>query len=124
MANLTVRDLVTLLERDSSKLHDIALFLTGRGTMLQARLFREHYWTPALRAAGLDVDPHQGRHWFVTNACATLNPLPSTTPICGVGRINWLITWRGKPVIAHSPLTSTSSVVKHSWILLCRFTTR
>jgi hypothetical protein len=29
---------------------------------------RDHYWTPALRAAGLDADPHLARHWFVTNA--------------------------------------------------------
>jgi integrase len=67
-AKLTVKDLVTLLDHDSSKLREVALFLTRRGTMLRARLFREHYWTPALRAAGLDIDPHQGRHWFVTNA--------------------------------------------------------
>jgi hypothetical protein len=35
---------------------------------MTAKLFREHYWTPALRAAGLDADPHLTRHWFVTNA--------------------------------------------------------
>ena len=67
-AKLTVRDLGTLVDREPSKLREVALFLSRRGTMLRARLFREHYWAPALRAAGLDVDPHQGRHWFVTNA--------------------------------------------------------
>ena len=35
---------------------------------MTAKLFRDHYWTPALRAAGLDADPHLARHWFVTNA--------------------------------------------------------
>jgi hypothetical protein len=30
--------------------------------------FGDHYWTPALRAAGLDADPHLAGHWFVTNA--------------------------------------------------------
>jgi integrase len=65
---LTMKDLLTLVDQTSAGLRDISLFLTRRGTVLSARLFREHYWKPALRAAGLDVDPHQGRHWFVTNA--------------------------------------------------------
>ena len=32
------------------------------------KLFRDWYWKPALRAAGFHAHPHQGRHWFVTNA--------------------------------------------------------
>ena len=39
---------------------------------MTARLFRDHYWKPALRAAGIDADPHQCRHWFVTNALRQL----------------------------------------------------
>jgi hypothetical protein len=35
---------------------------------MTARLFRDHYWKPALTAAGIEADPHTCRHWFVTNA--------------------------------------------------------
>jgi len=35
---------------------------------MTAALSRDHYWRPALRAAGIDADPHTCRHWFVTNA--------------------------------------------------------
>jgi hypothetical protein len=35
---------------------------------MTAGLFRDHYWRPALRAAGIEADPHTCRHWFVTNA--------------------------------------------------------
>jgi hypothetical protein len=35
---------------------------------MTARLFRDHYWKPALKAGGIDADPHLCRHWFVTNA--------------------------------------------------------
>ena len=35
---------------------------------MSAQLFRDHYWRPALRKAGIDADPHAARHWFVTNA--------------------------------------------------------
>jgi hypothetical protein len=35
---------------------------------MTAGLFRDHYWRPALKAAGIDADPHLCRHWFVTNA--------------------------------------------------------
>ena len=75
---LTMKDLLTLVDQRSTGLRDIALFLTKRGTMLSARLFREHYWKPALRAAGLDVDPHQGRHWFVTNALRNIEANATT----------------------------------------------
>jgi hypothetical protein len=35
---------------------------------MNARLFRQGHWTPALRAAGIHASPHLARHWFVTNA--------------------------------------------------------
>jgi hypothetical protein len=54
------------------RLRDIRIFLTRRGTCLTPRLFRDEYWRPALRAAGIDADPHQARHWFVTNALKTI----------------------------------------------------
>jgi integrase len=44
------------------------LFVTTRGTPMEAKIFRRGHWTPALRAAGIQANPHLARHWFVTNA--------------------------------------------------------
>jgi site-specific recombinase XerD len=65
---LTLRELSVLARQAPARLDDVHLYLTARGTPMTAKLFRDHYWTPALRAAGLDADPHLARHWFVTNA--------------------------------------------------------
>lgn len=48
------------------------LFLGRNGRALTPENFRQHYWKPALKAAGIDADPHQARHWFVTNAMRTI----------------------------------------------------
>lgn len=64
----TVNEIETLLAKDSSRLAAIPLFLTRRGTRMREKLFRDWCWRPALLAAGLHAHPHQGRHWFVTNA--------------------------------------------------------
>jgi integrase len=55
---------------------EVPLFLSARGTPLSARSYRETYWTPACRAAGLDADPHQARHWYVTIAVRTIHETP------------------------------------------------
>jgi site-specific recombinase XerD len=65
---LTCRELIHLARRSPARLDQVPIYLTKRGTSMTAKLFRDHYWTPALRAAGLDADPHLARHWFVTNA--------------------------------------------------------
>ncbi len=57
---------------DSAGLERIRLFLTSRGTPMDARLFRQRHWAPALRAAGIHASPHLARHWFVTNALRTI----------------------------------------------------
>lgn len=44
------------------------LFLSARRTPLRAKAYREHAWNPACRAAGIDADVHQARHWYVTMA--------------------------------------------------------
>ena len=62
---LTLNDLTNL---DAEALGKVPLFLTNRGTFLQAKVFRRAYWNPALRAASIHASPHQARHWFVTNA--------------------------------------------------------
>lgn len=63
-----VGDLVVLQRREPERLREIPLFTTAHGKPMAARLFRDYYWKPALGAAGIDADPHQCRHWFVTNA--------------------------------------------------------
>lgn len=67
-ARLTLRTLTRLARQSPAQLDHLPVFLTARGTPMTAKLFRDHYWKPALRAAGLDADPHLARHWFVTNA--------------------------------------------------------
>jgi integrase len=45
---------------------DQPLFLTSRGTALSPKNFRQQFWNPACQEAGLKVNIHQARHWFVT----------------------------------------------------------
>lgn len=67
-SSVTVGQLSNLVRSDPKCLGDIRIFMTVRGTPMTARLFRDEYWKPALKAAGIDADPHLCRHWFVTNA--------------------------------------------------------
>jgi hypothetical protein len=50
------------------QLLQVPLFLTERETQLSPKTFRQHYWNPACKSAGIDADPHQARHWYVTMA--------------------------------------------------------
>jgi hypothetical protein len=59
---------IDIQQQGEVDLHDVPLFLTRRGDPLTAKQFRRGYWKPACAAAGIDADPHQARHWFVT-AC-------------------------------------------------------
>jgi integrase len=65
---LTVSALGRIQKRDPEHLLRIRIFLTQRGSPMTAGLFRDYYWRPARRAAGIEADPHTCRHWFVTNA--------------------------------------------------------
>jgi integrase len=58
--------------------NEVPLFLGVRGRQLSARNYRETYWVPACRTAGLDADPHQARHWYVTMAVRTIHETSST----------------------------------------------
>ena len=64
----SIGQLEVLQKRAAHQLQTTPIFLTSRGTAMSAQLFRDHYWRPALRRAGIDADPHSARHWFVTNA--------------------------------------------------------
>jgi integrase len=77
---LRVSDLTTLYRTNQQSLQNVPLFLTERGAPLTAKLFREQYWKPALRAFGIDADPHQARHWFVTNALRSIDRTSKDEP--------------------------------------------
>lgn len=72
-SRVRVNDLTNLYRQSPASLDRVPLFLTERGRPLMAKLFREQYWKPALAAAGIDADPHQARHWFVTNALRNID---------------------------------------------------
>lgn len=65
--------LTAIYRANPQDLENVPLFLTEQGGPLTAKLFREQYWKPALTAAGIDADPHQARHWFVTNALRNID---------------------------------------------------
>src|SRR6266508_2666637 len=46
-------------------LYQAPLFLSYHKTPLAPKTFRERYWNPACRAAGIEADVHQARHWYV-----------------------------------------------------------
>jgi integrase len=67
-----VEDYAKLAKRKAINMLDVPLFLTERGTPLSPKTFRQHYWNPACKATGIDADPHQARHWYVTMAIRTI----------------------------------------------------
>lgn len=64
----TLEDYLDLADRKHIDLQHVPLFLTTQGTQLTPKEYREHYWNPACRAAGIEADVHQARHWLVTRA--------------------------------------------------------
>jgi hypothetical protein len=64
-------DYLQSAERETNLYH-VPLFLCRRGTQLSPKVFREGCWNPACRAAGLEADVHQARHWYVTQAIRSI----------------------------------------------------
>lgn len=64
----TLDDYLRLAEQHMIDLDTIPLFLSQRGTPWTVASFRAHYWKKACAAANIDADPHQARHWYVTQA--------------------------------------------------------
>jgi hypothetical protein len=71
--SLRISDAATINKANPKELEGLPLFLNQRGRRMSATLFRDFYWKPALDAAGIDADPHQARHWFVTNALRNID---------------------------------------------------
>jgi hypothetical protein len=61
-------DYLLLADQREINLDTIPLFLSKRGTPWTVESFRANYWKKACAAARLDADPHQARHWYVTQS--------------------------------------------------------
>jgi integrase len=64
----TLDDYLRLAEQHTVDLDSVPLFLSKRKTPWTVESFRTNYWKKACAAARIDVDPHQARHWYVTQS--------------------------------------------------------
>jgi integrase len=64
----TLEDYLRAEKLKKIDLRAVPFFLSSRGTPFTPKAYRENYWNPACAVAGLDVDVHQARHWYVTMA--------------------------------------------------------
>ena len=64
----TLEAYLTLIKNKQIDPQTVPLFLTAQRSILSSKVYREHAWNPACRAAGIDADVHQARHWHVTLA--------------------------------------------------------
>jgi len=62
----TVEQYLKLLRNNLKELLTAPLFLSQRRSQLSDKTFRDRYWNPACQAAGLEINVHQARHWYVT----------------------------------------------------------
>ncbi|WP_419879511.1 hypothetical protein [Brevibacillus centrosporus] len=67
-----LEDYLKLNHKKKIDLLSVPLFLTNRGTVYTSKTYRENYWNPACRNAGIDADVHQARHWYVTMSMRTI----------------------------------------------------
>ncbi len=61
-------DYLRLAKHKQVDLISVPLFITTQGTQLTPKAYRDNYWKRACKAAGIDADVHQARHWYVTMA--------------------------------------------------------
>ena len=74
----SLNDYLVRSERGLVDLAQVPIFLTAQRTALKANHFRDNFWTPACRAAGIDADVHQARHWYVTMAIRQIHDTART----------------------------------------------
>lgn len=95
--HFTLDDYRRLAERGEIDLNTVPLFLSKRGTPWTVDSFRTHYWKRACEAAKIDVDIHQARHWYVTQALAVIHEearLGKTTVERGLEELIAYMHWR------------------------------
>jgi integrase len=69
----TLQDYRLLASRNEANLAMVPLFLSNRRTPWTAKTYRDNFWAPACKAARIDADIHQARHWYVTQAIDTIH---------------------------------------------------
>lgn len=74
----TLNDYLAASERGLVDLSQVPVFLSSQRTALKASHFRDNFWTPACRAARIDADVHQARHWYVTMAIRQIHETART----------------------------------------------
>jgi integrase len=73
-----LQDYVSAADQSAGELSKVPIFLSSQRTSLRANHFRDHFWSPACRAAGIDADVHQARHWYVTMAIRHIHETATT----------------------------------------------
>ncbi len=61
-----LNDYLQAARSEKLDLYEAPLFISRHRTPLTPKTFRDRYWNPACRAAGIEADVHQARHWYVT----------------------------------------------------------
>ena len=64
----TLDNYLQLYKNGEVDLYTVPIFLTKRRTQLTPDHYRDNYWNPACKKAGINADVHQARHWYVTMA--------------------------------------------------------
>lgn len=100
---MKLKDLMELSEDIAS---DIPLFITSRSTRLSEDYFRSHFWSPALKEAGIKLRIHQIRHWYVTMAVINIKDISRTVEELEKNKnmLRLLMNWKSDmfPIYDHS----------------------
>jgi integrase len=87
--------------------HHVPLFLCRRGTQLTPKAFREGCWNSACRAAGIEADIHQARHWYVTQVIRSIYETSQTQSEIDrrlrelIGYMGWKSGWETLQAYQH-----------------------
>lgn len=90
-------DYLAHAERREVDLDEVPIFLSKCGTPWTVASFRAHYWKKACAAAKIDADPHQARHWYVSQALVEIHAKArrgETTVEQGVAELIAYMAWR------------------------------
>ncbi len=90
-------DYLAHAERREVDLDEVPIFLSKSGTPWTVASFRANYWKKACAAAKLDADPHQARHWYVSQALVEIHAKArkgETTVEQGVAELIAYMAWR------------------------------
>ncbi|HEU5379022.1 MAG TPA: site-specific integrase [Ktedonobacteraceae bacterium] len=93
----TLDDYLAHSEQREVDLDEVPIFLSKRSTPWTVAAFRAHYWKKACAASKIDVDPHQARHWYVSQALVRIHAQAragKATVEQGVAELIAYMAWR------------------------------